>query len=204
MDPKYRKVAGALGLLGAGALIAQVWLLLPGQGLLRALWQMAAAFTILTNLAAALTLLRVAVTGRRASFGWMSMLTLSMMMVGLVYHALLADLRVLTGLAWWVDHVFHTVMPVALLWFWLMEVTRHEPPHQPRTGRPLLWLLWPMGFLAYALVRGHLTGVYAYPFLDIGRLGWGGVAPVLVGIAGAFAALAQGMAALGRRMPLRA
>lgn len=199
IDPKYRKVAGALGVLGAGALIAEWSLHVPERGVLGALWALAAAFTILTNTLMAGTMLRIALTGRRLSFGWMSMITMSMIMVGVVYHALLADLRVLSGLAWWTDQAFHTILPVAMAWFWLMEVTRHNP----RKGRPARWLIWPIGFVIYALIRGKLTGRYIYPFLNLDQLGWSGVGVYLVIIGAAFGALAVAMAALGRRMPLR-
>ena len=199
MDPKYRKIAGAIGLLALAALAAQSVVLMPGRTLSQVLWRLSGAFTILTNALVAVTMLRVAITGQRASFGWMSMLTMSIIMVGAVYHALLADLRTLTGLAWWADHGLHTLVPVAMAWFWLMEVARVDPRH----GRPWLWLLWPMGFLVYALVRGKLTGRYVYPFLNVERIGWDGVALYVLGIGAIFAALAFGMAALGRRMPRR-
>ncbi|MFN4057713.1 MAG: Pr6Pr family membrane protein [Roseinatronobacter sp.] len=199
MDPKYRKIAGAIGLMALAALVAQTLVLMPGRSLGQVLWRLSGAFTILTNTLVAVTMLRVAIMGRRASFGWMSMLTMSIIMVGVVYHALLADLRILTGLAWWADQGLHTLVPVAMAWFWLMEVARVDP----RTGRPWLWLLWPMGFLVYALVRGRMTGRYVYPFLNVERIGWDGVALYVLGIGAIFAALAFGMAALGRRMPRR-
>jgi hypothetical protein len=203
IDPKYRITAGLIGGIGAVALAAQVWLMLGPRGLGQVLWQLAAAFTILTNTLMSATMLRIAATGRRLSFGWMSMLTMAMIMVGAVYHALLADLQVLTGLRWWTDQTFHTLMPAAMAWFWLTEVTRVETPTHKRKGRPYLWLLWPVGFVVYALVRGKLTGRYVYPFLNLDVLGWSGVGLYLAGIGLAFGALAYGMAALARVMPLR-
>lgn len=201
MDPKYRITAGLIAALGLAALLAQLGLRLGrGQDLLAALWSLAGFFTILTNMLMVATMLRIAVTGQRQSFGWMSMVTLSMIMVGLVYHGLLAQLVFYTGLRWWVDQALHTILPALMLWFWLMEVTRHEP----REGQPLTWLIWPALYAVYALVRGGLSGRYPYYFLNPERIGWGGVALHLGGLLLAFGALAFALYVLGRRMPLRA
>ncbi|MGY6547838.1 MAG: Pr6Pr family membrane protein [Roseinatronobacter sp.] len=201
MDPKYRITAGLIGAICAAALAAQLGLRLGrGQGLGLALWAMAGFFTILTNLMMAVTMLMIAATGRRLSFGWMSMLTLSMMMVGLVYHLLLAHLTSFTGLRWWVDHLLHTILPALMLWFWAMETARNDP----RDAQPLTWLIWPALYAAYALARGALSGRYPYYFLNMDLLG---VLPVLVNMGallGAFVLLAYLLYAFGRAMPTRA
>ncbi len=201
MEHKYRITAGLIGALGALALGAQVWMNLTRDGLGAGvtLWGLAAYFTILTNALMAASMLAIAVTGRRLCFGWMSMLTMSMIVVGLVYHALLAHLYHFTGLNWWTDQAFHTILPALMLWFWLMESTRHPP----REGQPLLWLIWPAGYAVYALARGLATGWYPYPFLDVGALGAGAVAINLAGLVAGFAALGFLLRAIGQRMPLR-
>ena len=35
------------------------------------------------------------------------------------------------------------------------------------------WLLYPIGYLIYSLVRGALTGTYSYPFIDVSTIGYG-------------------------------
>ncbi len=200
MDPKYRITAGLIGAMGLAAILAQLGLRLGrGQELLTALWSMAGFFTILTNALMAATMLRIAVTGQRLSFGWMSMVTLSMIMVGLVYHGLLAHLVAFTGLRWWVDQALHSILPALMLWFWLMETTRHEP----RTGQPLTWLIWPVLYAVYAIARGWLSGRYPYPFLNPDRIGWAAVGMNMAGLLVAFAALAYALHIIGRQMPLR-
>lgn len=200
MDPKYRITAGMIGALGLAALGTQLFLRLGrGMDFWAALWGLAGFFTILTNLLMALTMMTIAVTGRRLSFGWMSMVTVSMIMVGLVYHALLAHLVAFAGLRWWVDQALHTILPALMLWFWLMETSRHEP----RAGQPLTWLIWPAVYAVYAMVRGELSGRYIYPFLNIDRLGSVTVAMNMAGLLLAFAVLAYALYVIGRRMPLR-
>ncbi len=202
MDHKYRITAGLIGAFGALALATQVGINLArdGQGLWATLWAMAGFFTILTNTLMAASLLTIAATGRRLSFGWMTMLTMSMIVVGLVYHLMLAHLYNFTGLNWLTDQAFHTLLPALMLWFWLMETTRTEP----RGGQPLWWLIWPAGYALYAMARGTASGWYPYPFLDIGTLGIGAVAVNMAGLVLGFAVLGLVLNALGQRMPLRA
>lgn len=200
MDPKYRITAGLIGALGLSALGTQLYLWLArGMDLWTALWGLAGFFTILTNLLMAVTMVTIAVTGRRMSFGWMSMLTVSMIMVGLVYHMLLAHLFILSGLRWWIDQALHTILPAVMLWFWLMETSRHAP----RAGQPLTWLIWPAGYAVYAMLRGALSGRYSYPFLNVDQLGLATVAMTMAGLLLGFAALAYALYFIGQSMPLR-
>lgn len=200
LDHKYRVVAGCIGALALVALIVQFWLTTLRLGSLRqAVWFLLGYFTILTNMLGAGLFLIMAATGRRLSFSWMSMLTLSMLIVALVYHTLLAHLTTLVGLRWWVDQAFHTIVPAFTLWFWLMDSTRHDP----RDGQVTFWLLWPTSYAVYALARGGFTGQYAYPFIDVNALG---VPVVLVNMAllvSGFAVLGLALKLLGRAMPLR-
>lgn len=202
MDPKYRITAGLIGGIGVLALVTQVALNLSrdGLGLWVTLWDLAGYFTILTTALMAASFLRIAATGERLSFGWMSMLTMSMIMVGLIYHLMLAHLYNFTGLNWWTDQAFHSILPALVLWFWLMETTRNPP----RGGAPLRWLIWPAGYAVYALARGAVTGWYPYPFLDLGVLGAGPVALHVAGLVVVFAVLGFALNALGQKMPLRA
>ncbi|MCC5991409.1 MAG: Pr6Pr family membrane protein [Rhodobacteraceae bacterium] len=201
IDPKYRVVAGVIGALGVAALGAQIGLNMArwNMGAIAVIWALAGFFTILTNALMAATMLWIAASGQRAAFGWMSMLTMSMIMVGLVYHLLLAHLYNFAGLAWWTDHAFHTILPALMAWFWLTETARIPP----RGGRPLFWLIWPAGYAVYALLRGALSGWYPYPFINAAELGLGALVLNVTGLLAAFAVFAFGLNALGRRMPLR-
>ncbi|WP_296478948.1 Pr6Pr family membrane protein [Roseinatronobacter sp.] len=201
MNPKYRITAGLIGGLGALVLVTQVMLNLGqhGVGLGLTLWALAGFFTILTNALMAATMLTIAITGQRLSFGWMTMVTMSMIVVGVIYHALLAQLFNFSGLNWWTDQAFHTILPAVMLWFWLMETTRHDP----RGGQPLWWLIWPAGYAVYAMSRGALTGWYPYPFLNVDQLGLGAVAMNMAAMVVGFAVLGYALNAIGQRMPLR-
>ena len=201
MDRRFRIVAGVFGTAGAAALITQVGLNMArdGAGPLAVVWFLAGFFTILTNTLVAGSFLRIALTGLRLSYDWMSMLTLSMILVAGVYHAMLAHLYAFEGLARLTDQMFHNLMPAATLWFWLMETTRNAP----RQGRPLLWLAWPAAYAVYMLGRGALTGWYPYPFMNPALTSWAAVAQVMAMFVAGAAALAFLLHMIGGRMPLR-
>ena len=78
----------------------------------------------------------------------------------------------------WVNTVVHTIFPLAVILDWLID-----PPTHPVTWRgALTWLVYPIAWLAYTLIRGPIAGWYPYPFLDPANGGYGSVAVYVVGI----------------------
>ena len=155
-------------------------------------WWLAGYFTILTNVGVAAVMSATAF-GYRTSARMQGGLVLSIVMVGLVYHAILARLWAPQGIAWWADQGLHSATPILMLGWWLTMGDRHI------TWRDLpAWLIWPGFYAAYALIRGAITGFWPYPFLDAGQLGWPQVAMNTVGMVLAFAALGLGLIALAR------
>lgn len=131
-----------------------------------ALWSLARYFTILTNAMAALVFGYMWLTGRRIGDRLAAGLVVWIMAVGLIYRLLLAALWEPRGLEYLADLGVHTVVPLAVLAWWLAFAG---------TARlwwldPVIWLAWPLAYLAYALVRAEWDGIYPYPFLDPGRL----------------------------------
>jgi hypothetical protein len=120
--------------------------------------------------------------------------TLYITITGVVFALLLSGLQesLDTHIAW-VDFTVHKLMPVVLVADWLIDPPRHRLSF--RTG--LAWLLYPLVYLVYTLIRGAQADWYPYPFLDVSRHGYGGVllscAVMLVG----FVAAALGFVAAG-------
>jgi hypothetical protein len=101
------------------------------------LWFMAGFFTIWTNLGVAGLMFAVA-RGWRMPGTVAAGMVVSVAMLGIVYHLLLAGLWQPQGWAWWADQGLHTGVPVAvcLWWFAFAEkaVGWRDLP---------AWLLWP-------------------------------------------------------------
>ncbi|MDF0600818.1 Pr6Pr family membrane protein [Psychromarinibacter sp. C21-152] len=129
-------------------------------------WSLARYFTILTNALVLAVFGYMALTGRRIGDRLAAGLVVWIMAVGLVYRLLLAELWEPRGLEYLADLGVHTVVPLAVLGWWLAFAG---------TARlwwldPVIWLAWPLAYLAYALARAGVDGIYPYPFLDPGRL----------------------------------
>lgn len=105
--------------------------------------------------------------------------TLYMMVTGIVYSTLLASTQN-TLLLPWVNLVLHYVFPIIVLVDWTID-----PPGQALIASKalLLWLAYPLIYLAYSLVRGAFVHWYPYPFLDAAKLGYTRVALNCAGIA---------------------
>jgi hypothetical protein len=95
--------------------------------------------------------------------------TLYMASTGLVYAVLLAGVDSANDpLLPWVNTVLHDVMPLAVLADWLIDPPRRRIAFR----RVVLWLLFPLAFITYTLVRGHFADWYPYPFVDVAEHGY--------------------------------
>lgn len=124
-------------------------------------------FTIETNILVVVTLLMSAVAiaaGKNSKFDLLrSATTVYILVVGIGFSLLLSGMGdlALTAVPW--DNVvLHYIMPVAVL----ADFMTDRPRRRLGFKKALLWLLFPIAYAIYALVRGGLTGWYPYPFLN--------------------------------------
>lgn len=94
-----------------------------------------------------------------------------MVIVGIVFNILLSHTD-LGSLMPWVNAVTHYVMPIAAVLDWL-----YQPPKSNIALKQIqYWLIFPLIYLVYTLVRGAIVGWYPYPFLNSANVGgYGGV-----------------------------
>jgi len=133
--------------------------------------------------------------GRTLSASRATGLAVSITMVGVIYHLLLAPIWNPQGAAWWADQGLHTAVPLLTLLWWggvaAKSIRIHDLPS---------WLAWPLGYCAYALIRGAMTGFWPYPFLDADTLGPARVSLNIAGLILAFAGLGAGFLAVARAL----
>lgn len=135
-----------------------------------ALWIMLHFFTIITNLIVAVVMTGVALGSPRLSEPrLLGGVTLTIMLVGVVYALLLRGILELSGGAQLADTLLHVVTPILVPLFWLA----FAPKGGLTFKDPWTWAVFPLGYFIYAIVRGTLQGRYAYPFMDVAQLGWG-------------------------------
>ncbi|MFJ2536740.1 Pr6Pr family membrane protein [Pseudomonas sp. NPDC087614] len=168
--------AAILGWAGLGLQLYLIFFarLSVNAGLLGGLVSFFSYFTVLTNTLVA-TVLTCAVTPRDgAARRWFlqpwvsSAVAVSIAVVGLAYSLLLRHLWHPEGWQLIADELLHDVMPLVFLGYWWFCV----PKGTLRLWHLPLWLIYPLVYFIYALLRGHLLGAYAYPFIDVAVLGY--------------------------------
>ncbi len=148
----------------------------PGRSAIGAFGLMLRFFTIWTNLAVGIVMGWIALKGDanpRVLFALATAITI----VASVYHLVLAGDHHPVGLDWWTNQMFHTVIPLATIAWWLGF---SRPSIIGWRSVPVV-MIWPILYTGFALIHGAITGFYAYFFLDLPALGWG---QLLVNMAG--------------------
>ena len=174
-----------------------------GTGILHALWSYFAYFTILTNLLAA-SALALRALGRRSPSGdffsrpsVVTALSACMLLVGIAYHLLLRHTWQPEGWHWLADVLLHSLDPVLFLGYWWWAGRDSAMSYSAIAT----WIVYPLAYFAYALARGLGGDAYAYPFIDVGALGFARVLGNAVVIAAGFVVVAAILIALARRAP---
>ena len=147
-------------------------------------------FTIQSNVAYGVFAAWAAFHGRATPPALKGAVTLYVAITGLVYHLVLTnpasgfavdpvqrDLPEAIG-----NQLLHTVVPLLAFLDWLLFDERGRF----RWRYALYWLAFPLGYLAFALVRGLIVDKYPYPFINVNELGYAGVSVSSVGFAVAF------------------
>lgn len=173
---RFVAVAAVLGWVG---LSIQLYLIFYSRwtldaSLLGGLVSFFSYFTVLTNTLVA-TVLTCELTSRESAARrwflqpWVSSgVAVSIAVVGLAYSLLLRHLWHPEGWQWLADELMHDVMPLLFLAWWFCCV----PKGTLRLWHIALWVVYPLVYFAYALLRGHLLAAYPYPFIDVDKLGY--------------------------------
>jgi hypothetical protein len=198
--PAVNRTVLAQGRLGAGALglvAIGVQLVAAAQTAHFNAANFFSYFTILSNVFAAIVLVYSAV--RRATPSHRldvlrGAATVSMVLVGIVFSLLLAALE--SDIVPWVNVVLHYVMPVVLAADWLID-----PPRQRLTMIDgFWWLVLPLAYLIYTLIRGAIVHWYPYPFLDVKLTGAATVGTYVLAIFAAASILVSVVRGIGNRL----
>ncbi|HEY9311550.1 Pr6Pr family membrane protein [Williamsia sp.] len=183
-----------LGALALSALVTEIVVLIDRESFDAA--NFFSYFTVLSNLLMSIALLVSAgflLTGR--SIERLAMFrgaaTLYMLITGIGFTVLLSGLESTQFTAvGWDNTVLHYLVPVGAAIDWLID----PPAVAIRTGRAMIWLIFPLAYVVYSEIRGPIVDWYPYPFLDPGPHGVAAVVVVSIGIALLAAALAFALA----------
>jgi len=209
MPPKegvQRRLMTLAAALGWAGLSIQLYLIFfarwsIGASLLGGLMSFFSFFTVLSNTLVA-TVLTCAATSRESAArrlflqpGVSSGIAVSIAVVSLAYNLLLRHLWHPQGWQWLADELLHDAMPLLFLLYWWFCV----PKGTLRLRHIALWLIYPLLYFAYTLLRGHLLAAYPYPFIDVDKLGYPQVFLNAGGLLMGFVVMALLLMALDRR-----
>jgi hypothetical protein len=174
-----RRFVAVAAVLGWAGLSIQLYLIFYSRwslaaSLLGGLLSFFSYFTVLTNTLVA-TVLTCEWTSRESAARrwflqpWVSSgIAVSIAVVGLAYSLLLRHLWHPEGWQFLADELMHDVMPLLFLAYWWCCV----PKGTLRVGHIGRWVIYPLVYFAYSLLRGHELAVYPYPFIDVDKLGY--------------------------------
>ncbi|GCE40717.1 Pr6Pr family membrane protein [Rhodococcus sp. USK10] len=152
-------------------------------------------FTIESNILAVVVLLIGAVRDPQ-SRRWQlfrGATTLYMVITGIVYAVLLANVDVMLQDAW-INTALHRLLPLVLLLDWVLAPSRVRISDAQSLG----WLIFPAVYGGYSLIRGPIVDWYPYPFLDPRDQGYLQLAVTAVVLLLAMALMALAVNAVGR------
>ncbi|WP_373459242.1 Pr6Pr family membrane protein [Pseudomonas fluorescens] len=199
MDLRRRpaRLVAVAAVLGWTGLSIQLYLILLGRwelgaSLLGGLVNFFSFFTVLTNTLVAVVLTWELTPRQSPARRWFllpgvrSGIAVSIALVSLAYNLLLRHLWQPEGWQFVADELLHDVMPLLYIVYWW----RYVPKGTLRLGHIGLWVIYPLVYFAYLLLRGDLLAAYPYPFIDVANLGYpqvfinaGGILAGFVGIA---------------------
>ena len=88
--------------------------------------------------------------------------------VGIVYQVALRHIWQPTGFQMIVDELLHTLIPTLVICYWVLYEQKSRLEWKWIPG----FLLYPLFYLAFILLRGEFSGFYPYPFVNVIELGW--------------------------------
>ncbi len=164
-------------LVGVSSILATLILVairepVPGStgSYLSTFWALLRFFTILTNFIVSYILIMAAIRGHWRSFSLLTGATVWIWLVGVIYHVALAADHNPAGMAAITNHIHHTLVPFGTFIIWLLA----KPRAFIKTSAPFVWLIYPLLYTAYMLIRGQIDGIYPYHFSDPTLAGWKG------------------------------
>lgn len=168
------KLAIIFALIGWFAVIGQYILMIENRvtSVLETNIRFFSFFTILTNILVALyftlTFFYHSQPQRRFNRpGFLTSITVYISIVGLVYQIVLRALWAPTGFQFVVNELLHSIIPVLAIGFWYF----YENSKSVKYAEIAKWMIYPLVYLVYLLIRGNFSTFYPYPFVDVTSIG---------------------------------
>lgn len=93
------------------------------------------------------------------------------LVVGIIYNISLRQIWTFTGWSRVGNELLHTITPLYFLLYWLFKTEKEKLSFKAI----LYWMIYPLSYLVYTLIRGTIVKSYPYPFVDVNTIGYPGV-----------------------------
>jgi hypothetical protein len=131
-------------------------------------------FTILTNILVALYFTANLLNKENAlkkffaKPGILTAITVYITSLGIIYQFLLRHIWDPEGLQFIVNELLHSFIPVLFIIYWWL----YEDKKSLKWNFIRSWLIYPLIYCIYILIRGSISNFYPYPFVDVNALGY--------------------------------
>ncbi len=126
-------------------------------------------FTIEANLM--LAILLTILTFKKQTFTYPILrgaIVLYIIATGLIYYLLLADIHIVDGISLIAANILHYVTPPLALIDWIIFKEKADY----KFHYSFTWLIFPLIYFLYSLIRGLIIDIYPYPFINVNTHGY--------------------------------
>jgi hypothetical protein len=187
-----------------GLLIHATW---DTKGPLRATVQFLSYFTIVSNLLVALACMAALARNPGRVFRFFQRertrgaIALYIAVTGLIYLTILSASWAPVGWQWLANVTLHYAVPILYLALWALLTPRRSLEWRDAAS----WLMVPLVYFAWVLLRGAIAHEYPYPFINADALGIFPVIRNAIGVLACLVAIALALIAFNRSLaPTRA
>ena len=200
MKYNYRIICALIGWLALSLRLVDVLLIGQYASIAEELFVYFGFFTVWTNILIALAFTAPLLDQDRKLYNFFmrpavrAALASYILMVSVVYHVLIVPYWNPQGFTWVTATGLNTVMPILYIIDWLFFAEKRPIfyKHLP------YWLIFPAVYGVTSIIRGLLTNVYPYPFLNVADLGIGNVLFNMFGLVAVFAVVGPIFIAVAR------
>ena len=168
-------------IFGLFGIILQFILMLPSRdaSLAESIIRFFCFFTIISNIIAVLYFIGLLLPAQKKLHQFVqrnetaSAVSMYIIVVGFVYQIILKPLLLAPLQGWFMiaDNILHALIPFLMLVYWILFLSSKKINVQTL----LYFLIYPVVYLAYTLIRGSFIDFYPYPLVAVNKLGYGKV-----------------------------
>ncbi len=124
---------------------------------------------------------------------------LYILIVSLIYYTILMNSRPLLPIEMVATHILHGYVPLAYLGLWFFKFRNGDLKYSDS----FKWVLFPLGYFIYILLRGAVIDAYPYFFVNVAQIGYPMVLLYAVGILTVFLISGLSLVVIDRRIKLK-